>query len=122
MSRLKTYLCLTCGMEADGRGQGFSCEGCGGAAFLVGPLDPPSVEVHLRRMRVDEAMPKLDRYLNTAFLAGLAQVRIVHGKGTGTLRNAVVEVLESNPLIRSHRGAELAEGGAGVTVAELALY
>lgn len=88
----------------------------------MGPVEPPSVEVHLRGMTVDEAMFKLDRYLNTAFLAGLVQVRIVHGKGTGTLRNAVVEVLESNPLIRSYRGAELEEGGAGVTVAELALY
>ena len=122
MSQPKTYRCLTCGMEADGRGQRFNCGSCGGAAFLVGPVDPPSVEVHLRRMRVDEAMPKLDRYLNTAFLAGLGQVRIVHGKGTGTLRKAVIEVLESNPLISSYRGAELEEGGAGVTVAELALY
>ena len=66
-------------------------------------------------------MIKLDRYLNTAFLAGLPQVRIIHGKGTGTMRNAVTEVLASHPLIGSYRAANLEEGGSGVTIAELAL-
>lgn len=88
----------------------------------MGPLEPPSVEVHLRRMRVDEAMMKLDRYLNTAFLAGLPRVRVVHGKGTGTVRRAVIEALANNPLVDSHRPASLEEGGSGVTVVEIALY
>ena len=84
-------------------------------------MEPPSVEVHLRRMRVDEAMIKLDRYLNTAFLAGLPRVRIVHGKGTGTVRKAVIDALTNNPLVDSHRPATIEEGGNGVTVAEMAL-
>ncbi len=46
----------------------------------------PSSEVQLRHLRVDEALLKLDKYLNDAFMAGLWQVRVVHSKGTGTLR------------------------------------
>ena len=79
------------------------------------------MEVHLRRLRIDEAVIKLDRYLNTAFLAGLPQVRIVHGKGTGAMRKAVTEILDKHPLISSYRAATLEEGGGGVTIAELAL-
>ncbi|MCK4722260.1 MAG: Smr/MutS family protein, partial [Dehalococcoidia bacterium] len=45
-----------------------------------------SSELRLRRLRVDEALPKLDHYLNAAFMDGLPSVSIVHGKGTGVLR------------------------------------
>jgi len=90
---------------------------------LVGARDeePPGLEVHLRGMRVEEALEKLDRYLNDAFLAGLRSVRVVHGKGTGTLRQVVREVLSGHPLVKSYRPAERNEGGEGVTVAELAV-
>ena len=59
-------------------------------------------EIYLRHLTVDEALLKLDKYLNDAFMAGLYQVRIVHGKGTGTLRQAVREQLgvESRFLYR----------------------
>lgn len=77
-------------------------------------------EIHLRRLTVDEALFKLDRYLNDAFLAGLTTVRVIHGKGTGTLRQAVREELKSHPLVKSFRPAEPREGGAGVTVVDLA--
>lgn len=80
----------------------------------------PGDELSLRRMRVDEAMPTLDHYLNRAFVAGLRSVRIIHGKGTGTIRQAVIQHLTNHPLIKSYRPARLDEGGAGVTVAELA--
>lgn len=76
-------------------------------------------EVHLRLLTVDEAMLKLDRYLDNAFLAGLYQVRVVHGKGTGTLRQAVREQLAKHPLVKSYRPGGYGEGGAGVTVVEL---
>ncbi len=81
----------------------------------------PDAEVHLRGLRVDEALERLEKYLDQAFLAGQREVRIVHGKGTGTLRLAVRQVLARHPLVRSHRTAELNQGGEGVTVAELAL-
>ena len=81
---------------------------------------PPLGEVHLRRLTVDEALLKLDQYLHDAFMAGLYQVRVVHGKGTGTLRQAVREKLTKHPLVKSHRPGEYGEGGAGVTIVELA--
>ena len=52
-------------------------------------------------------------------MAGLYQVRIVHGKGTGTLRQAVREQLAKHPLVKSYRPGDYGEGGAGVTVVEL---
>jgi len=76
-------------------------------------------EVHLRRLTVDEALLKLDKYLNDAFMAGLYQVRVIHGKGTGTLRQAVRRELAKHLLVKSYRGAEYGEGGAGVTIVEL---
>ena len=80
----------------------------------------PGDELSLRRMRVDEAIPTLDRYLDRAFVAGLHSVRIIHGKGTGTIRQVVIGQLKGHPLIRSYRPARPEEGGAGVTIAELA--
>ena len=77
-------------------------------------------EVRLRRLTVDEALLKLDQYLHDAFMAGLYQVRVVHGKGTGTLRQAVREKLAEHPLVQSYRPGEYGEGGEGVTIVELA--
>ena len=80
----------------------------------------PLSEVHLRRLTVDEALLKLDQYLNDAFVAGLVQVRVIHGKGTGTLRRAVREKLATHSLVKSYRPGGYGEGGIGVTVVELA--
>lgn len=80
---------------------------------------PDSVEVHLRRLTVDEAIAKLDRCLNDAFLSGIPFVRAIHGKGTGTLRKAVREELSNHPLVKSYRPGELEEGGEGATIVEL---
>ena len=78
-----------------------------------------AVEVDLHALTVDEALLKLDQFLNDTFVAGLHQVRIVHGKGTGTLRQAVRRRLASHPLVESYRAGGYGEGGAGVTVVEL---
>jgi len=77
-------------------------------------------EVHLRQLTADEALLKLDKYLNDAFMAGLYQVRVIHGKGTGTLRQVVREQLAKHPLVKSYRPGGYGEGGAGVTIVELA--
>jgi DNA mismatch repair protein MutS2 len=77
-------------------------------------------ELRIRRLRIDEALPKLDHYLNAAFMAGLPWVRIVHGKGTGVLRQAVHETLTEHPLVKSFRFGDWGEGGTGVTIVELA--
>ena len=79
----------------------------------------PAVELDLRGQRVEEILPRLDKYLDDAFLAGMPLVRIIHGKGTGALRQAVRQQLRHHPLVKSHRSGEQGEGGSGVTVAYL---
>ena len=76
-------------------------------------------EVMLRRLNVEDALSKLDEYLNDSFLEGLSSVRVVHGKGTGTLRLLVRRELANHPLVESFRQANTWEGGAGVTVVQL---
>jgi len=73
----------------------------------------------MRGWRAHEVGDKLDRYLNDAYLAGLHQVRLVHGKGTGALRQIVRDVLQSHPLVASFAAAPGRDGGDGVTVANL---
>ena len=77
------------------------------------------IELDLRGRRAEEVDWLVDRYLNDAFTASLDMVRIIHGYGTGTVRNIVREVLSSHPLVKSFRPGESGEGGDGVTVAEL---
>jgi DNA mismatch repair protein MutS2 len=86
-------------------------------------LPPPpdvSIEIDLRGQRAGEIADRLDRYLNDAYLAGLPLVRIIHGKGTGALRQVVRDVLKGHKLVATFAGAGTAEGGEGVTVARLA--
>jgi DNA mismatch repair protein MutS2 len=85
-----------------------------------GPSFEASPEVHLRGLRAEEVEGKLYPALDAAVQAGLASLRVVHGKGTGVLREVVVELLERDPRVLSHRPGGLGEGGGGVTVAELA--
>ena len=82
---------------------------------------PLTNEVRLRQLTVDEALPKLDKYLDDAFMAGVYQVRVIHGKGTGRLRQVVQEQLAKHPLVKSYRPGEYGEGEAGVTIVELVL-
>ncbi|MBN1862556.1 MAG: Smr/MutS family protein [Dehalococcoidales bacterium] len=83
-------------------------------------LPPLSDEVRLRQLTVDEALLKLDKYLNDAFMAGLYRVKVIHGKGTGTIRQAARSYLAQHPLVKSYRAGGYGEGGNGVTIVELA--
>lgn len=76
-----------------------------------------STEINLIGMTVDEAIAHLDKYLDDAYIAHLPSVRIVHGKGTGALRNAVQAHLKAQHYVKSYRLGEPGEGGAGVTIA-----
>ena len=77
------------------------------------------VELHLRGKRAEEVEWLLNGYIDDASLAGLHEVRIVHGSGTGTLRSIVRELLPHHPLVKSFRPGGRGEGGNGVTVAQL---
>ncbi len=76
-----------------------------------------SPEINLLGKTVDEALSELDKYLDDAYLAHLPSVRIVHGKGTGALRNAVQSHLKKMKIIKEYRLGEFGEGDAGVTIA-----
>ncbi len=77
-----------------------------------------STEINLIGMTVDEALGHLDKYLDDAYLAHVPSVRIVHGKGTGALRNAVQQHLKRCKYVKNFRLGSLGEGDAGVTIAE----
>jgi DNA mismatch repair protein MutS2 len=78
-----------------------------------------SLELDLRGKRAEEVEPLLDGYLNDASLGGLSRVRIIHGIGTGTVRQIVRETLASHPLVTSFQPGEQGEGGDGVTIVSM---
>lgn len=78
-----------------------------------------SSEINLLGYTVEEARHVLDKYLDDCSLAGLATVRIVHGKGTGMLRAGVHAFLKQNPHVKSFRLGTFGEGEMGITVVEL---
>jgi DNA mismatch repair protein MutS2 len=78
-----------------------------------------STEVDLRGMRADEALLRVQHALDAAVQSALPSLRIIHGKGTGALRELVNELLTSDPRVGSQRPGGIGEGGTGVTVAEL---
>lgn len=77
-----------------------------------------SSEINLIGLSVDEAVSKLDKYLDDAYLSHLPSVRIVHGKGTGALRSAVNAHLKKIPYVAQYRAGQFGEGDAGVTIVE----
>jgi DNA mismatch repair protein MutS2 len=80
---------------------------------------PVSRELDLRGKRADEVQPALDQYLNDASLANQTEVRIIHGFGTGTVRQIAREFLAAHPLVKSFRAGARVEGGDGVTIVRL---
>ncbi|CAH1223314.1 Endonuclease MutS2 [Paenibacillus plantiphilus] len=77
------------------------------------------MELDLRGANLEEAFLEVDRFLDESFLAGLGQVYIIHGKGTGVLRTGISEFLRRHKHVKSYRIGNYGEGGTGVTVAEL---
>ncbi len=77
-----------------------------------------SHEINLLGLTVDEAVAKLDKYLDDAYISRIPQVRIVHGKGTGALRNGITAYLRGVPYIKSFRLGEIGEGDTGVTIVD----
>ena len=76
-------------------------------------------ELRLRYNTIDEAMPKLERFLHDKYRQGYTEVKIIHGKGTGALRLTVRRELGRHTLVKRFRPGESYEGGEGVTIVEL---
>jgi DNA mismatch repair protein MutS2 len=80
------------------------------------PDEPLDRELKVIGLRVDEALPEIERYLNRISLEGGGTVRIIHGRGTGALMRGVREYLQGHPLVAEYRKGEQHEGGDGATV------
>jgi DNA mismatch repair protein MutS2 len=75
-------------------------------------------ELRIRHLTVDEALPLIVRFLHDKYRDGYTQVRIIHGKGTGMLRETVRRLLGKHPLVKAFRAGDRWEGGEGVTIVE----
>ena len=85
-------------------------------AMFAAKTESAAQEVDVRGMTTDEAVPYVDRAIDDALLAGISQVRIIHGKGTGALRAGLHAYLKEHKSVAAIALADLARGGAGVTV------
>jgi DNA mismatch repair protein MutS2 len=90
-----------------------------GVHLTVSKSDDVASEFNLLGCTVDEATDRTDKFLDEAFVAQIPQVRIVHGMGTGALRNAIADLLKSHPHVTSFEFAPQNQGGRGVTIATL---
>lgn len=89
------------------------------ARVMSGKVKEFTTEIDLRGQLVDEALEQVEKYLDDAFLAGVPQVYLIHGKGTGALRKAIGSMLAKNRHVKTYRLGQYGEGGMGVTVVEL---
>lgn len=83
------------------------------------PLAVPRWETNVIGLRVDEAIPVVDKALDEALLGGLSTITIIHGRGTGRLKKGIWEYLSGHPLVGSFRAGDFRGGGEGVTIVEL---
>jgi DNA mismatch repair protein MutS2 len=91
-------------------------KGASGSYGTLGKAATISPEINLLGMTGDEAVAVLDKYLDDAYLSHLKSVRVVHGKGTGALRQAVHKYLRRQKIVDEFHLAEFGEGDAGVTI------
>jgi DNA mismatch repair protein MutS2 len=77
------------------------------------------MQLDLRGKRVEEVLEMVDHYIHDAYMVGMPFVRLLHGKGTGALRQAIREQLARHPLVRSFASAAANDGGEGITVVTL---
>lgn len=110
-------------LERLSRRQAHAAETRAAAGVSLPPREPtlsPELQLDLRGWRVEDALEEVERYLDNAALAGMPFVRILHGKGTGALRQAIRQQLSHHPLVKSQASADAKDGGDGVTIVTLA--
>lgn len=88
----------------------------GQISYNVRKTQTISTEIDVRGLMVDEAWPVVDKYLDDAYLSGLKQVTVIHGKGTGALRAGIMQRLKKHPHVEAQRPGTFGEGDMGVTV------
>jgi DNA mismatch repair protein MutS2 len=91
-----------------------------GVTVTTGPRwDVSYREINVIGQHAEEALEQVDKFLDSAALASVNRIRIIHGHGMGILKRAVAEFLQSNPHVARFYGAPQSEGGAGATIVEL---
>ena len=91
------------------------------AAPVAGPepVNTAMLEVNVIGQRIDDALPEIEKRLDEALLSGAGRLRIIHGHGSGRLRDAVREHFREHPAVGSLRAGDAREGGNGATIVEL---
>jgi DNA mismatch repair protein MutS2 len=87
--------------------------------FFKGAEEEPSSELNVIGLTVEDALPRVDRFIDQALLHGLEKVRIIHGVGSGRLRNAIGQFLDGHRAVKSFSSGETLKGGRGITIVEL---
>lgn len=91
----------------------------GGAQLVRQKVNSVASSIDLRGQNLEEALYNIDKYLDDAYLANLEMVTLIHGKGTGVLREGIQSALRKHPYVKSIRTGDFGEGGSGVTVVEM---
>lgn len=99
--------------------QSYSNQSSGNNRMDISKVSNMSAEINVIGMTVDEAVARIDKHIDDAYLCHLPSIRIIHGKGTGALRKGIHNYLNGCPYIRTYHLAQPGEGDAGVTVVEL---
>jgi DNA mismatch repair protein MutS2 len=87
--------------------------------FLKGASEEPSSELNVIGLTVEDALSRVDKFIDQALLHGLEKVRIIHGVGSGRLRNAIGQYLGGHGAVKSFSSGETLKGGRGITIVEL---
>jgi DNA mismatch repair protein MutS2 len=87
--------------------------------FLKGSVDEPSSQLNVIGLTVEDALPRVDKFIDQALLHGLEKVTIIHGVGSGRLRNAISPYLNGHQAVKSFIPGETMKGGRGITIVEL---
>lgn len=98
--------------------QSYSNQSSGSGRLDISKASNMSAEINVIGMTVDEAVARIDKHIDDAYLCHLPSIRIIHGKGTGALRKGIHTYLDGCPYIRTYHLAQPGEGDAGVTVVE----
>jgi DNA mismatch repair protein MutS2 len=88
-------------------------------SFIKQAGETPSSELNVIGLTVEDALPKVDQFIDRALLHGLERVQIIHGVGSGRLRNAIGQYLSGHRAVLSYSPGETIRGGRGITIVEL---